>query len=376
MAGEKGKKAPSPRTYEARTYDLAHFCRYLDDRQLSIEHVGSTDLTAYLATLTTKGPDGAGTSKYSPRTLGRRMDTLSGFYAHLEKTGQIGCRPKVPTSYHRARDETGNGPTETIETAYLDSAGGGDRAARAIPPEAVQKIMVRLGPLPADLTTYSSLRIPRDRLMFEFCLQAGLRRAEVTLLRTNHIFAASSAVTAPLNKYPLQVLGKGMRWRTIEVPGWLLVATADYISTERSWILMTKRERGPFEDHGHVFVQAQRNPKHLGGPIQPKHLDTIFSRAAIAAGYPYDAHLHVRRPARRAAYTVHGLRHTYAVQTYLIRKRTGDAEPWVYIQCQLGHRSLSTTLRIYLNLVHHYEVSAAELYAAVLEQGDAGDGRG
>ena len=50
-------------------------------------------------------------------------------------------------------------------------------------------------------------------------------------------------------------------------------------------------------------------------------------------------------------YRVHDLRHTYAVWTYHIRTSLGDNEPWKWIQSQLGHSTLDTTINTYLKHV-------------------------
>ena len=61
-------------------------------------------------------------------------------------------------------------------------------------------------------------------------------------------------------------------------------------------------------------------------------------------------------------FVVHDLRHTYAVWTYYILKENGEAEPWLYIQAQLGHEDLSTTQDTYLKATGDFEASVSDLY--------------
>ena len=50
-------------------------------------------------------------------------------------------------------------------------------------------------------------------------------------------------------------------------------------------------------------------------------------------------------------FSMHCLRHTYAVMTCHNHRTSGyaDLDAWKYIQMQLGHRSPTTTIKTYLN---------------------------
>jgi len=52
-------------------------------------------------------------------------------------------------------------------------------------------------------------------------------------------------------------------------------------------------------------------------------------------------------------FSLHCLRHTYAVMTYRNHKASGidDFEAWKYVQMQLGHSSPQTTMDVYLRHV-------------------------
>jgi len=63
-------------------------------------------------------------------------------------------------------------------------------------------------------------------------------------------------------------------------------------------------------------------------------------------------------------YSFHSFRHTFAVNYYYARKRSGDQEPWKAVQAILGHKSMQTTMDIYLRSVMADE---AELSDALLD---------
>ena len=62
------------------------------------------------------------------------------------------------------------------------------------------------------------------------------------------------------------------------------------------------------------------------------------------------------------------------MHTYFARKAIGDAEPWKYLQSQLGHANVETTKRIYLRIVDEHEAMAGAILSTMLKQRVFGHG--
>lgn len=360
--GKNVVKPVSPETFKARIYDLKEYCDFLDSCGSTVEEATDDILRRYLGHMVAK-TSSRGTP-FSPKTIRRRLDTIGGLYKHLLDTGQIPHALALPRGYDAQQEEPDG---ESIETAYLDLANDPDGEVRAIPLYELRLILDSFGLLPDDLTDIREARptVSRNRVMFEFCLQAGLRRAEVCYLQLSNVLKAAKAVRSPLEKYPLRVWGKGAKWRTVEVPGWLLLLAQLYAENSRARIVAERKAYdSAYRAHDYLFVQEQPNPALKGDRIRPGYLSTLFARhAATALRQDIDLQ-HPSLP--RRAYTVHQLRHTYAVHTYFVRRQLGDSEPWVYIQHQLGHESVETTTRIYLQITGQYEREAGDLWCSIL----------
>lgn len=360
--GKNVVKPVSPATFQARIYDLKEYCDFLDSCGSTVEDATDDILRRYLGHLITQ-PSSRG-KPFSPKTIRRRFDTIGALYDHLLKTGQIPKALTIPRGYD-ALDEQPE--SESIETAYLDLVNDPDGEVRAIPLNELRLILDSFGPLPDDLNNIRDARpcVSRNRVIFEFCLQAGLRRAEVCYLQVSNVLKAANAVRSPLEKYPLRVWGKGAKWRNVEIPGWLLLLAELYAETTRARVVAARiAHDSGFRDHGFLFVQEQPNRGLRGDRIRPPYLSTLFARHVATALNRGAVSGDSSFPNR--AYTVHQLRHTYAVHTYFVRREQGDSEPWVYIQHQLGHASVETTTKIYLQITGQFEREAGDLWRSIL----------
>lgn len=370
IATRRGRtKRVSVHTYEAMVSDLKDFVDAMDAYDVMLMEAHAVDLDRYVDSMIYE-PSPVTQQKYADRTIKRRMSTIRSFYQWAQEHGLT--KHKFEFGAMRPGRRTNLPDAKIAPDVWEPDGVDQDTDVTAIGLQDLRNIMSALGPLPK----ISAIQPPEEeatavemtfarRLMFECCLQSGLRRSEVVWLRVDKVEEASSKMQEPLYKYPLEVFGKGRKWRRVMTPGWLLAAIREYIANERHEIIKRRRELDlSFEDHGRVFVRACGGTKSRGNALRPKSMNAKFSRALKSIGI-------TRRSGEgrmRAKYGPHALRHTYAVIEYWIRKSEGDAEPWHYIQRQLGHSSVETTQRIYLRVVHENEIEAGTLLDAMLQR--------
>lgn len=149
---------------------------------------------------------------------------------------------------------------------------------------------------------------------------------------------------------------KGGRPRSVTLPASVYDELIQYVDSERG-----EAVRGHRHPTTALFVNHATATRNAGGPVTPHTVTRNFNRAVFAAGLirTVDAD----PPRRIAAHTFHDLRHTYAVATYFALQKAGKAEPWMLLKTLLGHRSVATTLDIYLRSVSNLEAATTDLLA-------------
>lgn len=367
LAIPKGKtKRISPNTYEAKAYDMKDFVDAMDAYGKDLMQVSLNDLDQYVDSMIYEVSPTTG-EPYADRTIKRRMDTVRSFYAWAQNKGLTKHKFDVDAMHPGRRTDY---PDDKLAPEVWEPDGvDSDRDVEAIEIPHLTEIMRAIGPFPkvpgVENEEDASTGRPRDRLKFECCLQAGLRRAEVVHLSVLKLTEAASNVREPLQKYPLRVWGKGRKWRRVMTPGWLLTALVDYVKGERAELISRRKQLDPtFVDHGRVFVRSSGGKRTLADALNPKSMNAVF-RAALRS-----LNLVKKTQSGRIVpkYRGHAVRHTYAVLEYFARKAQGDHEPWVYIQRQLGHKYVETTKAIYLRVVQEHEVTAGTLLSRILRR--------
>ena len=231
---------------------------------------------------------GAGTGGVSPRTLRRRLSSVSGLYGFLLARGDVTANPVprgLPTRRERQR------PRQGVPLV---------RAPRTLPQI--------LAPAEVDALT-AALRTHRDRAMVAAMVLGGLRRCEVLGLRLADLRFGERRV--------LVAEGKGGHQRLIPVSARFFAEVSAYLDAER-----------PAEADIAVVFTVLKGPRR-GLPLSAAGLDEILDGA--------------RRRAGLAHATCHQLRHTCLTQ---LRKAGMSLEA---VQAQAGHASIEST-RIYLHL--------------------------
>lgn len=148
---------------------------------------------------------------------------------------------------------------------------------------------------------------PRDRLLFQIGLYAGMRVSEIVGLRAEHIDFDEGTI--------MVVQGKGDKDRLIPIPSKLITALRRWLGDDRT---------------GYVFP-ASRMTHGATGHLSVRSAQRVVKAAAAEAG--------ITRPV-----TPHKLRHTYA--TRLLRTGANLRE----VQELLGHASVATT-EVYTHVV-------------------------
>src|SRR6476660_7676336 len=245
-------------------------------------------------------------SGLSPRTIARRLSSVSGFYAYAR--GDTGVtRNPVPRGLSTRRE-------------------GGTRRSRLAPLVRVPRTLPTiLSPAEGD-QLLAALRTYRDRAMVAAMLFGGLRRCEVLGLRFADIQVADRRVFI--------VEGKGGHHRVVPVANCFFDALGDYLRQERPVAASTDR----------VFV-VLKGPRR-GEPLSSEGLDEILDGARRRAGL------------QRA--TCHQLRHTCLTR---LREAGMALEA---VQAQAGHLSIEST-RVYLHLTNDWLAEEYRRAAALID---------
>ena len=298
----------------AQAFDLKVFFETVDKTPV---RVTSADVMAFIRSQQRSGAKVVrldGSSGLSPRTIRRRLSTVSTFYAYVLARGQTSVtRNPVPTGLVTRREQS--------------------RPRQGVPlvrsPKTLPKVLS-----PAEVNAlFAALRTDRDRAVVAAMVLGGLRRAEVLGLCFDDIRTADRRVFI--------ADGKGGRQRLIPVSDQFFKLVASYLEVERPPEASTDR----------VFV-VLKGPNR-GRPLSVRGLDQIMRGARARAGLSHGS--------------CHELRHTCLTR---LREAGMSLEA---LQAQAGHASIETT-RVYLHLAddwlaEQYRRAADAIDAQVVQAG-------
>lgn len=372
---------PSRNTLVAYAHDLKEWFQYLEEFQLGWANVLSRDVVGFVKVMrATISPETK--EAYSTKTIKRRVSTVLAFYDWAmrsrfqwifadESASSIQTLQKKPSalSLRQRADEPQHvsliNPSQA--TAILDAAGAPirDTGQRAVSPAT--------GPCKHG-DPYPTAKSSRNRLAMEIALQTGLRVTEVCCLRKDQFIPVFSYDNIPDTKtFRVKVKGKGAKVRQVAFPGVLIKSILKYIEVERSAILESCTLPHPEE----LLINPSRSGGHYGKRVTARTLERAFARACVESGNSREVAVHrfdsdgkvVGKTSKRAPeFVFHDLRHTYAIWTYYARARAGDSEPWLYLQQQLGHAHLETTLGIYLSSAPQFEGAVSDATMRALNE--------
>lgn len=246
-------------------------------------------------------------SGLSPRTIRRRLSSVSGFYAYLMVRGDTSVvRNPVPRGLVTRREQS--------------------RPRQRVPLVRVPLTLPRvLDPSEVDALV-AALRTDRDRAMIDAMVLGGLRRCEVLGLRLDDVHLAKRRVFI--------ADGKGGRQRLIPMSARFFASLARYLDRERPGDASTDR----------VFV-VLKGPQR-GRPLSLAGLDEILRGARGRAGLVHAS--------------CHELRHTCFTR---LREAGMSLEA---LQAQAGHASIETT-RLYLHLSDDWLAAEYRKAAAAID---------
>jgi integrase/recombinase XerD len=234
-------------------------------------------------------------------------------------------------------------PRDNGFLAHVD-ASGGSVTVRDVSPKAKKNLPKFLSKSEVQ-ALLAAAKNPHHRMIVRLGLQTGLRREEIATFPLAYVFDPDAAGRTERNirirLNPQDGHGmrtKGSKPRDIYVGRALLKDLHFYATHKRG-------ERAQLSEikHKPLFLNQGGVPFAANG----KRIGRIVSNIGAAVGIKAWPHM---------------LRHTYATHTLnAMRRGKSDIEPLVFLQRQLGHESINTTM-IYLHLVNERADEAVLAY--------------
>lgn len=361
---------PAMTTIDAYTSDLKDWFTYLEYFGIAWLDAVQQDVVAYATFMQLHVSPSTG-QRYRLPTPKRRVSTVERFYKW--------CR----TNLTSLKSSVAGALVATNQDRVKAKSAESDRKAiRVMTRSDAHHLLHVVGPRPSQIASHNEGGNPQIafRLAFELGLNLGLRIAEVvglTLTDISQALGSSLDVTDPdivrriisqildAQQFKLPVRGKGCNNRKVGLPGHLMKEILIYISTVRT--PTTPNSKG-----------AQRLILHDGGrrrghAVSVRTLQRVIQNCCLQANLTRIEFRHkfdelgmvvpnVKNPLSVSAYSFHDLRHTFAVWTYYARKSEGESEPWLYIQKELGHADLATTLKTYLKCAQDFEANVSDSF--------------
>lgn len=244
------------------------------------------------------------------------------------------------------------------ETSFLEhtNASGGKVMANDVMPRR-HKTLPKFLTISEIKSLLASVENPHHRMMMRLALHLGLRRKEIATFPWEYVYDPEKVPGTERNLRirldPFDGSGmetKGSKLRDIFVSRKFMSELYRYVSKIRG-------ERASLSDVPQKALFLNQRGQSYGS--DGKSLNRIINDTGKKAGLKVHAHM---------------LRHTYATQTLvsLQRNPASGIEPLVFLQRQLGHSSIQTTMD-YLHLVNEMADEAVLAYDDELNalEGDA-----
>ena len=267
-------------------------------------------------------------------TVRQRIHYVCQFYEYALREGWTN---RLPFDY-----ETRRVPMSAGFLAHVD-ASGGQRQTRSVMPRS-HKGMVAF--LSKDQVTalLTAAKNPHHAAIIKLALDSGLRREELASFPLSYVFDPDKTHDGSRNLRitldPEDGSGmktKGSRKRVIVIRRKLMRILYDYAKHWRGE--RASRSKG---GHAQLFLNQDGEPWSADG----KGIEAMVRSLGQKVGVSVHPHM---------------LRHTYATHTLVALQRQRSIEPLVFLQKQLGHASIQTTM-IYLHLINEFADDAVLAY--------------
>lgn len=284
--------------------------------------------------------------KLAQSTTRQRLHYVCKFYEYAQ---QLGWVSRLPFGYEERTVKRAPG-----FLAHVDASGGKAMVNDIMPRKhrALPKFL-SIDEIRALLATVEN---PHHRMMIRLGLQTGLRREEIASFPLAYIFDPDKAGRRERNiRIHLDphdghgMRTKGSKPRDIYISRRFLVDLHRYVVQVRGERASLSRTR---TNHEPLFLNQFGEPFADDG----KRIARIVREVGKRAGIRVHAHM---------------LRHTYATHTLVTLQRNrggGSVDPLVFVQRQLGHSSIQTTM-VYLHLVNELADDAVLAYDDELNEG-------
>ncbi len=272
----------------------------------------------------------------APNTTRQRLHYICKFYEFALKEGWT---KRLPFAYEErsVRREKGI-------LAHIDDSGGKAMANDVMPrkPKALPKFLS----MAEVKVLLAATENPHHRMMVRLALHTGLRREELASFPLDYVFEPDKAGRTERNLRirldPFDGSGmvtKGSKPRDIYVSRQFMAELYRYVTKVRG-------ERASLSKPPQKALLLNQSGAPYGE--EGKSLNRIISEAGKRAGIKVHTHM---------------LRHTYATRTLvsLQRNPASGLEPLVFVQRQLGHSSIQSTM-VYLHLVNEIADEAVLAY--------------
>lgn len=286
------------------------------------------------------------TCKLASNTTRQRLTYICKFYEFALKERWV---TRLPFDYEEI--------TVKRETSFLEhtNASGGKVMANDVMPRR-HKTLPKFLAISEIKSLLASVENPHHRMMMRLALHTGLRREELATFPMEYVFDPEKAGRTERNLRlrldPFDGSGmvtKGSKPRDVFVSRKFLAELYRYASKVRG-------ERASLSKTPQKPLLLNITGKSYG---DGKSLNRIINDSGKRVGIKVNTHM---------------LRHTYATHTLigLQRNRSKNLDPLVFLQRQLGHSSIQTTM-LYLHLVNDMADEAVLAYDDELNalEGDA-----
>lgn len=270
-------------------------------------------------------------------TVRGRLRYVCEFYAYAREQGWI---KKLPFGYETRQIVRGSGFFANFD------ARGGAKAVLDVMPRA-HKVLPKYLPLSDVRAVLAAATNIHHLMLIRLALGSGLRKEELATFPRAYVFDPDLA---------------GRTERNIAI----------YLDPQDGRGMLTKGSkprliyigRRLMKDLNHYAIHARGLRSSLSQSPQEALFLNQFGDRFASDGKSIDRIVRVVGEKAGVRAWPHLLRHTYATHTLVALQRMGDRsriEPLVFLQHQLGHASLQTTM-IYLHLVHQLADDAVLTY--------------